>query len=63
MLKSTTLSLSMLASFLFITSSAVAQDAKLIEAAKKEGKVIAYGSLESDTMEAIMNGFRKKTGL
>src|SRR5919112_2004883 len=63
MLKNTTLSLSLLASFLFITCLAFAQDAKLIEAAKKEGKVIAYGSLESDTMEAIMNGFKKKTGL
>jgi iron(III) transport system substrate-binding protein len=63
MLKITTLPLSLLASFLFVTSSAFAQDAKLIEAAKKEGKVIAYGSLESDTMEAIMNGFKKKTGL
>ena len=63
MLKNTTLSLSVLASFLFVTCLAFAQDAKLIEAAKKDGKVIAYGSLESDTMEAIMTGFKKKTGL
>jgi iron(III) transport system substrate-binding protein len=63
MLKITTLSLSVLASFLFVTSSAFAQDAKLIEAAKKEGKAIAYGSLESDTMDEIMKAFRKKTGL
>ena len=63
MLKITTLSLSVLASFLFVTSSAFAQDAKLIEAAKKEGKAIAYGSLESDTMDDIMKAFRKKTGL
>ena len=63
MLKITTLSLSILASFLFVTTSAFAQDAKLIEAAKKEGKAIAYGSLESDTMDDIMKAFRKKTGL
>jgi iron(III) transport system substrate-binding protein len=63
MLKITTLSLSVLASFLSVTSSAFPQDAKLIEAAKKEGKAIAYGSLESDTMDDIMKAFRKKTGL
>jgi iron(III) transport system substrate-binding protein len=63
MLKISTLSLSVLASFLFVTSSAFPQDAKLIEAAKKEGKAIAYGSLESDTMDDIMKAFRKKTGL
>jgi hypothetical protein len=34
---------------LCISSSAVAQDAKLIEAAKKEaGKVVAYGSLAGE---------------
>jgi iron(III) transport system substrate-binding protein len=63
MLKIATLSLSILASFLLVTTSAFAQDAKLIEAAKKEGKAIAYGSLESDTMDDIMKAFRKKTGL
>ncbi|HET9296453.1 MAG TPA: extracellular solute-binding protein, partial [Candidatus Binatia bacterium] len=63
MLKISTLSVSVLASFLFVTSSAFPQDAKLIEAAKKEGKAIAYGSLESDTMDDIMKAFRKKTGL
>jgi iron(III) transport system substrate-binding protein len=63
MLQISTLSLSVLASFLFLTSSAFPQDAKLIEAAKKEGKAIAYGSLESDTMDDIMRAFRKKTGL
>ena len=47
----------------FLATIAHAQNAKLIESAKKEGKAIAYGSLESDTMDAIMDGFRKKTGL
>ncbi len=37
--------------------AALAQDAKLIEAAKKEGgKVIVYGSLENDTMDLIGGG-------
>ncbi len=40
------------------------QDARLIEAAKKEGgKVVVYGSLESATTEAITTAFKKKTGL
>lgn len=41
-----------------------AQDAKLIEAAKKEGgKVIVYGSIENDTMDLIGAALKKKTGL
>ena len=40
-----------------------AQTAQLIEAAKKEGKAVIYGSLESDTMDAILQGFKKKTGI
>jgi iron(III) transport system substrate-binding protein len=41
-----------------------AQDAKLIEAAKKEGgKVVVYGSIENDTMDLISVAFKKKTGL
>src|SRR5688500_9906138 len=63
MLRKTTLALFFIASFLFVATSVFAQNTKLIEAAKKEGKAIAYGSLESDTMEAIVNGFKKKTGL
>jgi iron(III) transport system substrate-binding protein len=40
------------------------QDAKLIDAAKKEGgAIIAYGSLESNTVEPIIEAFTKKTGL
>ena len=42
----------------------VAQDAKLIEAAKKEGgKVVVYGSIENDTMDLIAAAFKKKSGL
>ena len=49
---------------LLFSFSAIAQDAKLIEAAKKEsGPIIAYGSLESNTVEPIVEAFKKKTGL
>lgn len=49
---------------LVISSTVSAQDAKLIEAAKKDGgKVIAYGSLESFVVEPIADAFQKKTGL
>ncbi|HYT53091.1 MAG TPA: extracellular solute-binding protein [Verrucomicrobiae bacterium] len=42
----------------------LAQDAKLIEAAKKEGgKVVVYGSIENDTMDLVAAAFKKKTGL
>ncbi|HEY3150621.1 MAG TPA: extracellular solute-binding protein [Candidatus Binatia bacterium] len=45
-------------------SVALAQDAKLIDAAKKEsGAIVAYGSLESNTVEPIVDAFKKKTGL
>jgi len=43
---------------------AIAQDVKLIDAAKKEGgKVVIYGSLESQVVDEVLAGFRKKTGL
>jgi len=42
----------------------LAQDAALIEAAKKEGgRLVVYGSLDSDTADAIKTAFHKKTGL
>jgi iron(III) transport system substrate-binding protein len=42
----------------------IAQDAKLVEAAKKEGgKVVIYGSLETPVLEGVMQAFRKKTGI
>jgi iron(III) transport system substrate-binding protein len=45
-------------------SEIAAQDAKLLEAAKKEGgKVVAYGSLENTAMEPITQAFEKKTGI
>jgi iron(III) transport system substrate-binding protein len=49
---------------LLISFTAIAQDAKLIDAAKKEtGPIVAYGSLESNTVESIVEAFKKKTGL
>jgi iron(III) transport system substrate-binding protein len=49
--------------FLVCGSSAFGQDANLLEAAKKEGKVVVYGSLDMDGMEAVEKAFEKKTGL
>lgn len=47
-----------------VAAPLVAQDAKLIEAAKKEGgKVVVYGSIENDTMDLLAAAFKKKTGL
>jgi iron(III) transport system substrate-binding protein len=44
--------------------SILAQDARLTEAAKKEGaKVVVYGSIENDTMDLIAAALKKKTGL
>ena len=39
------------------------QSASLIEAGKKEGKAVVYGSLESDSAAAIFAEFKKKTGI
>ena len=48
----------------FLYGAVFAQDAKLLEAAKKEGgNVVVYGSLDSDTGDAIGNAFLKKTGI
>jgi iron(III) transport system substrate-binding protein len=48
----------MLPNFLF------AQDSKLVEAAKKDGgRVVVYGSIESDTIDLIAGALKKKTGL
>lgn len=47
-----------------LAAPVLAQDAKLIEAAKREGaKAVAYGSLESNTVEPIIEAFTKKTGI
>lgn len=49
---------------IFLAPSAYSQDAKLVEAAKKEGgKIVAYGSLETDIWADVKKAFEKKTGL
>jgi len=46
------------------SSNARGQDAKLIEAAKKDGsKVVIYGSLETPVIESVIQAFRKKAGI
>jgi iron(III) transport system substrate-binding protein len=43
---------------------ALAQNAPLIDAAKREGgKVVIYGSLEAPIVDAVTQAFQKKTGL
>jgi iron(III) transport system substrate-binding protein len=47
-----------------LAAELLAQDTKLVEAAKKEGgRVVVYGSIENDTMDLISAAFKKKTGL
>jgi iron(III) transport system substrate-binding protein len=49
---------------ILFTTQLSAQDAKLVDAAKKEGgKVVIYGSLETPVVEGVIQAFRKKTGL
>lgn len=45
------------------SSAASAADASKVEAAKKEGKVVIYGSLESGIMDEIEKAFTKKYGI
>jgi iron(III) transport system substrate-binding protein len=45
------------------TSSVYSQSANLIDAGKKEGKAVIYGSLESDTAGAVFKTFKQKTGI
>ena len=43
--------------------AAAAQDAKLLTEAKKEGKLVIYGSMEQDIFEGVRQAFEKKTGI
>jgi iron(III) transport system substrate-binding protein len=49
--------------YLFFASPLFAQDAKLIAEGKKEGKVVIYGSMETEIFEGIQQSFEKKTGI
>ena len=46
-----------------IVPAAFAQDAKLIEAAKKEGRLVLYGTMQTDIFELLQKSFQKKTGI
>ena len=51
---------------LVVLSSAVpafAQDSTLIEAAKKEGRLVLYGTMQTDIFELLQKSFQKKTGI
>src|SRR3989337_3962067 len=63
MLRKTYLFAAFFALALLSAVSANSQDAKMIEAAKKEGKAVIYGSLESGTFDTIVKAYRKKTRL
>jgi len=49
--------------YLYFASPLFAQDAKLVAEAKKEGKVVIYGSMETDIFEGVQQAFEKKTGI
>jgi iron(III) transport system substrate-binding protein len=57
------LSLMTLIAAALLVSPLHAQDAKLIAAAKSEGKAVVYGSLETESADAIFKVFRQKTGI
>jgi len=48
---------------LLVAVPARGQNAKTIEAGKKEGKVVIYGSLESDQAEVVFTAFKKKSAI
>jgi iron(III) transport system substrate-binding protein len=62
MIKETTFRFA-LAIGLLSAAPAYGQSASMVEAGKKEGKAVVYGSLESDSAETVFNAFRKKTGI
>ena len=45
-----------------IVPAAFAQDSKLIEAARKEGRLVLYGTMQTDTFELLHKSFHKKIG-
>ena len=63
MFKKITLGFAFLAAALLSTAPVYSQSTNLIEAGKKEGKAVVYGSLESDSAETVFNVFKKKTGI
>jgi iron(III) transport system substrate-binding protein len=48
---------------LTVVPGAFAQDAKLIEAGKKDGKLVLYGTMQTDIFELLQAAFQRKTGI
>lgn len=48
---------------LLVTNAALAQDTKLIEAAKQDGRLVVYGTMQSDIFDLLQKSFQKKTGI
>ena len=48
---------------LYFAAPVYGQDAQLVQAGNKEGKVVVYGSLESESADAIFKVFRQKIGI
>jgi iron(III) transport system substrate-binding protein len=46
-----------------VAAPSSAQDAKVIEAAKKEGRLVLYGTMQTDIFELLQKAFQKKTGI
>jgi iron(III) transport system substrate-binding protein len=63
MLKTITFLFLFIASGMHLTASVYSQSTSLIDAGKKEGKAVIYGSLESDTAGAVFKVFKQKTGI
>ena len=48
---------------LSVAAPAFAQDAQRIEAAKKEGRLVLYGTMQSDIFDMLNKAFQRKTGV
>jgi iron(III) transport system substrate-binding protein len=55
--------LSLLGLYLCLAAPVLAQDAKLLAEARKEGKLVIYSSLETDIFDGIKNAFEMKFGI
>jgi iron(III) transport system substrate-binding protein len=49
--------------FFAFTPAAFAQDLNSMEAAKKEGRLVLYGTMQTDIFEQLHKAFQKKTGI
>jgi len=63
MLKKITAVMLIFSAIILAAAPVYSQSATVIAAGKKEGKVIVYGSLETDSAESAFGAFKKKTGI